>query len=126
MISFFRKYFIASWIWLIIVTTLSTLPGTYFPEVNILNFDKVVHLFMYFTFVSVLLWSMYINNWKNAALKAFSIATLYSILMEIIQGTICIRRSFDIFDIISNTIGAALAALLIHFWFQKKFPFTIK
>ncbi|MFM2048032.1 MAG: hypothetical protein RI955_578 [Bacteroidota bacterium] len=125
MIITLRKYFILSWLWLAIVTLLSTLPGPYFPKINIINFDKAVHFIMYFCFVSVLLWSMYFNNWKTAAFKAFVIATLYSILMEIIQGTICIRRSFDVYDIVANTIGALVAAILIDKLLKNYFPFTI-
>jgi VanZ family protein len=126
MILYLRKYFILSWLWLIIVTILSTLPGPYFPKINILNFDKAVHLFMYFAFVSVLLWSMYFNSWKHPNIKAFLIATIYSIIMEIVQGTICIRRSFDIYDIIANTIGALMATLLIKYYLKSFYPFTIK
>jgi VanZ family protein len=126
MIDVLRKYFILSWLWFIIVTILSTLPGPYFPKINILNLDKAVHMFMYFTFVSILLWSMYFNSIKKAALKAFLMATIYSIIMEIIQGTVCIRRSFDWYDIIANTIGALMAALLIEKLLKNYFPFTIK
>jgi VanZ family protein len=68
---------------------------------------------------------MYFHNWKIAASKAFVIATLYSILMEIIQGTICIRRSFDVYDIVANAIGALVAALLIDKLLKNYFPFTI-
>ena len=81
---------------------------------------------MYFTFVSVLLLSMYYNNWKTPNLKAFLIATIYSIIMEIVQGTICIRRSFDMYDIIANTIGALMATLLIKYYLKSFFPFTLK
>jgi glycopeptide antibiotics resistance protein len=54
---------------------------------------------------------------------AFSI--IYSILIEIIQGNWCINRSFDLFDILANSIGAIAASLLIEFKFKNTRLFAI-
>jgi hypothetical protein len=125
MLIFFRKFFIVSITWFCVVTILSVMPGNYFPKVNVINFDKVVHFILYFTCVTALLWSMYFHNITNAYLKAMAFSIIYSILIEIIHGNWCINRSFDLFDILANSIGAIAASLLIEFKFKNTRLFAI-
>jgi VanZ family protein len=118
---FLRKNFILAWCWAIAVFILSTMPTKMFPHVGVSNADKVVHFAMYFSFVVCLLWSMYFNNWKYAALKSFLIAALFGISMEIIQLLTfhIVHRYFEWWDVVSNTLGAFFAAIVLHLYFGK-------
>lgn len=73
------------------------------------HIDKVVHFLMFF-FMAILL---YLSFRLNKILY-FAIPTLTGILIEILQHTTNTGRTFDIWDIVANTIGALLAFLFIR------------
>jgi VanZ family protein len=81
---------------------------------------------MYFAFVIFMLWSFYLKPFKFIELKVFLIATIYSVLIEICQGTICINRSFDLYDIIANTIGAGFGVLITFYFLKSNYLFSVK
>ena len=124
----FRKKFVPAIIWATIVFVLSTLPGMVFPKVGVSNADKAVHFTMYFIFVVCLLWSMYFNEWKNAAIKAFLIAALFGFSMEIIQllTNSYLHRYFEWWDVAANSFGALMAAIIVELFLKGKFIFKVK
>lgn len=85
--------------------------------------DKVLHAFFYFVFT--LLWSLGLKTVKvsNPVARrgiAFAIAVGYGILMEIFQWSMENNRSAEAYDALANSIGAALAVLVLWQYQKKK------
>ena len=109
--------------WTFIVLTGSLIPGNSIPKLNWDSFfqlDKLVHLCFYFVMCILMYLSMvredFMSLWRPQAL-IFSVlfAVGIGILIEILQSNLNTGRYFDIFDILANMIGAAIAAAVIHF-----------
>lgn len=109
----FRKPYLPAFIWLIIVTALSVMPGVPLPKFNLFSADKLGHAGAY----AVLAWLMF-RGFKTANGRAangpeilviFALAAGYGVFMEFIQGTFFPTRFFEVDDMIANAIGAALA-----------------
>jgi glycopeptide antibiotics resistance protein len=90
---------------------------------SLLQIDKVIHLTLYFFFV--LFWALSIPHTKWNTLALLATGILYGILIEVLQGAMHLGRSYDIDDIIANTVGAILGALCIGF-VKRKMPFIKK
>jgi VanZ family protein len=86
------------------------------PKINIEEFDKVVHAFFHFVFVT--LWFLFFNKKLNSVNSfqplaiSFVFSLVFGIIIEILQYYTT-TRSADIFDVLANTIGALLATLFI-------------
>ena len=86
------------------------------PDVN--NSDKLAHFVAYFVFV--LIWSAYfvftsLQLPKVIAFYSFIIAFVFGLLMEIMQFTLTSYRSFDLLDVLANTLGGFCGAILVVF-----------
>jgi VanZ family protein len=113
----FRLYAIG---WLVICTVLLCLPGSAFPKENWLNkiwFDKWVHIGLFS--VLVFFWCLAISAEKkffNSVQQLFVWIALggcvYGIAMEYVQKYFIPNRSFDIGDIIADTIGSIVGLLV--------------
>jgi VanZ family protein len=100
----------------LVVTYLSLANSSTFDEVDLLklpDFDKVVHLGMYFflTLVILIEHRFKLITGKSVFIVAL-IAAAYGILMEVIQ-MFTLTRSGDVLDAIADLAGVALAIL---FW----------
>jgi VanZ family protein len=112
--------FLPAFLWLIITFILLVLPGSDIPEAplfNIIYFDKWVHIGLFG--VLMLLWGY--PFFKTNSPSAFSFlliavcVVLYGIIMEFVQKFFVFERSFDLFDILADSLGCLLALwLLIH------------
>lgn len=83
--------------------------------------DKVLHGVFYFVFT--LFWFLFFRNTrhgKNLKLKVFLFAVAYGIMIEICQGLFTTERSADVFDVVANTTGSALAILVLWLADNKK------
>ncbi len=113
-------------LWTIVIFILLALPGSMIPsEANfsISNFDKYVHICIFFLFV--LLWSFYFAARREEDKKIrrrffliFIIACLYGTAMEYVQKYFIPNRDFDLYDILSDVIGSFagyIVASLIFF-----------
>jgi VanZ like protein len=105
--------------WFIIATVLFTLPGTAFPSEDWLDkiwFDKWVHIGIFALLVVLwcLAWkSLKQNKESSADLKRafWTIAIIfiaYGVAIEFIQKYFIPFRSFDVTDMIADTIGSSL------------------
>ncbi|MDR9398004.1 VanZ family protein [Salibacter sp.] len=92
------------------IAVLSMFPGGQTPKVSIEGLDKIIHFIMYF----VLMWFLIQANIKQVIIpklkgRAILISTivtvLYGVVIEIIQGTVLVGRSFEWFDILANVTG---------------------
>lgn len=88
------------------------------PKVGLQNADKYVHFTFHFVFV--VLWFLYFNTKtesrinQNAILKVFLMSFIFGFLIEIAQFLFTKTRGYDLLDVLANTIGAFVAALLIR------------
>lgn len=83
------------------------------PFLNIPYFDKIAHFLMYFGLMSVILFEHRNEIIGRAQLGLIAlIPFIYGILMEILQLTVAANRSGNIFDVVANSAGIIIAALL--------------
>lgn len=83
------------------------------PFLNIPHFDKIAHFLMYFGLMSVIVFEHKneINGRTQLSLVAL-IPFIYGILMEILQLTIAATRSGNFYDVLANSAGIIVSALL--------------
>jgi VanZ family protein len=89
------------------------------PLVDIPDFDKVVHLGMYFGLMSVII----LENRKTIKSTVILfliglIPLLYGILMEILQSMLTITRSGSFSDAIADAAGVLLS-ILLWIWIKR-------
>lgn len=111
------KYHIPLSIWVIITLYLSLTPGDELPEINLWQFDKVLH-FGFYALMSVFArWSWFQQyNLHKLRLKVkiilFAAISIFSIVIEILQGELINGRYFDIFDILANLLGTIIGLII--------------
>lgn len=91
---------------LIIVAVL--IPGSKIPDVQVVGFDKLVHLCMFGTWA--LAWR-YDFRIHYRPFVAFSVGFAFSVLTEFLQ-VFAEGRTFDGWDIMADGIGLALGLLV--------------
>jgi len=96
------------------------------PFINVPNFDKVVHLGMYFGLMSVII----LENRKTIKSRGHLyliglIPLLYGILMEILQATLTLTRSGSFYDALADAAGVFLS-ILLWLWLKPKIEQIIK
>jgi VanZ family protein len=80
---------------------------------NIPYFDKIAHVCMYFSLMSVIiLESGKIARRNRSLLKLAFFPFFYGILMEFLQGTITTTRSASPYDVVFNTLGIIVSILI--------------
>lgn len=105
---------------LIIVTFLFCLPGNDIPRINLFNnihFDKLAHigLFSILVFLWILPPQARISDKqkiKNVPLWIAVAFVFYGVFIEFIQLNFVPNRSFDLFDILANTVGCAFGGFV--------------
>jgi VanZ family protein len=91
------------------------------PKVNLNYGDKIFHFLAYG--LLCLLWSIVFSlqnpqSLNKAIIKAIIIATIFGILLEVLQGTLTAHRSLDVYDAIANSLGAITVGSLL--WVKAK------
>lgn len=87
--------------------------------VKIKNIDKLAHLGFHFGFT--FLWFLYFicqkksTNYFKIAILLFALSVAYGILIEWAQDYFTVTRKADIFDVISNVIGAFLGVFTVYY-----------
>jgi VanZ family protein len=102
-----------SLLYTVALTTLSLLSSNDLPEIEAEYADKIFHTIAYA--LLSLLWYLTIKSYKIA--KAWfivaSLAVIYGIIIEVIQGTLTEARTLDVYDILANCIGVGLISSII-------------
>ena len=83
--------------------------------------DKYLHGIFYFVFT--VFWVLFFKSWpqiKRPLLTGFMFAVLYGITIEVCQGVFTTGRSADVVDALANTVGAALAVVVLKLLSNKK------
>lgn len=110
----FLRYNLPAILWAVVIFILCAIPGDDLPTTpffNIPHFDKMVHAFLYAVLEYLLMFGFTKQYYSNKILKcALGMSLIlnisYGAVIEILQGTIFIERSTDIFDIMANASGA--------------------
>jgi VanZ family protein len=107
----------------LIILYLSLTPGDSFNKISIFNFphfDKFVHLLMYFTLMSVLIFEnrRLVKNIQEMIRMAV-IPLTYSIIIEILQSLFTSTRAGSLYDVVFNLAGITIALII---WLKVK-PF---
>lgn len=121
-------HFIPAVIWLIISIILLTLPGNDLPHngiFNLPNFDKLVHFGMFFLLSVFFCFPFSKPGEKSSAITAvfYKVAffvIIYGIVMEFVQKFFAVQRSFDIIDILFDTLGSLAGMVAIRRYTFKK------
>ena len=112
----------------LIICYLSLKSSGSFDKFRVFNFphiDKLVHLCMYFGFMSVIIFETFIIGKKRYSIIALALIPLFfGIIMELLQGLLTTTRSADVYDAMFNTLGVLLSIafwLIIKSVYRKKF-----
>ena len=70
------------------------------------EFDKLAHGFAYFCFATSVFVALNLD-WKLETAKKWTIISSFSLglLLEIVQGSLLSNRSFEVYDLLANTLG---------------------
>jgi VanZ family protein len=120
------KLYKYAYLWAILATLLCGTNGHNIPQfsfTNLFGIDKLAHMLLFGTetfLIAVITKKIY--AYKNSFLiifPAFLIGAVFGIIIEILQATVFTNRSFDYLDMLANTIGCALAWLILIWKFNK-------
>ncbi|RBL93176.1 VanZ family protein [Chitinophaga flava] len=112
------KYFLPATLWIILILILCTLPGKDIPTNSFLeriHFDKFVHFGLFGGIVLFLSMGVY---WHKKHISAFTlllfvvVAAVYGFVIELIQKYWAVGRSFDLYDVLADTLGAAAGVIV--------------
>lgn len=106
------RYFAPAILWIIMIMVLCTLPNKDIPSNSFfeeIHFDKFVHFGLFGGIVLFLSLGIY---WQKKYISPLTLSILvivsasYGLAIEFIQKYWCIGRSFDIYDVVADTLGA--------------------
>lgn len=112
---------VVAYVWTCLVVIGSSIPGGSTPSISafdVPHFDKLVHFIMYFGIV--FLWSAKNDQvGKNDLVKIFLGSICLGILMEVLQNSVFVDRSFEFLDIIANIMGSIMGLIIFYKFFKK-------
>src|SRR5437868_246664 len=101
-------------LWLLLMNFLFFLPGSALPKEDWLDrifFDKWVHIGLFA--VLIFLWrSAFTWTFTKYNLVLIFSALLYGLLVEFIQRQWVPNRSFDLYDVLADTIGSIIGLIV--------------
>ncbi|NLR61518.1 VanZ family protein [Chitinophaga polysaccharea] len=106
------KYYLPATVWIILILIVCTLPGNDIPTNSFfekVHFDKIVHFGLFggvvlFLSLGIYQQKRYIS--PATLIMLVIIAAAYGLAIEFIQKYWAIGRSFDIYDVVADTLGA--------------------
>jgi len=117
-VSFFaaHKYIVYALFTFITLCTLfiTLTPTRGFPEVSLLEYDKLGHFLMFFGWTFMLGFSLIIRNNKLAPLfRIFIAGVIFGISIEIAQELLPFGRNASFWDVVADTAGSFVAVMLL-------------
>lgn len=113
-----KNRYLPAIIWALLILTLSALPKSNVPKIELPYIDKVVHFCMYFGLSWLLCLGYFIkynNNLKFIILFTIMLlSSVFGIKMELIQFKLNIGRSMEFNDIVANSFGAFFGVLIFN------------
>jgi VanZ family protein len=106
-------------LWAIIIMILSAAPGRTVPEVPVWNFDKLVHIAMYWALALFLYADLKrcpdpVRSDQKALSLAISLSIVYGGVIELLQNYAFVDRSGSWLDFLANGAGAILLAICVY------------
>ncbi len=97
------------------------------PSIDVPHLDKLVHFSFYFVFTVLGCLSFREIDRRNTPLKKvivklISLAVIYGIIIEILQGVATIDRDPDLLDVLANSLGALFGGFTVKYIFSGKTP----
>jgi VanZ family protein len=90
-------------------------PGKDLPKLHLFdNFDKVVHFIFFFVFAY--LWAVVGKSTFRILAITLLISIAYGTFIEYYQKNFVAGRSFDVWDIVADSLGALVAVLLLKYY----------
>jgi VanZ family protein len=112
-----KKWIVSAIVYTIALTTVSLMTLRNIPNLGISFGDKIFHFSAYFVLTFLWAFAFFYNyNFKKAKSiqYAFFISVTFGILIEVLQETLTTVRTLDVFDMLSNTVGALLAVFVLR------------
>lgn len=112
--------FLPAIIWAGVIMWLSAAPSQTLPDFNIISQDKIGHFAVYGLMTLLSSWGL--KRYQNQRLTilnlwaAAGVCAIYGGLMEVMQYTFFPGRTFDLVDMLANSIGCALCVLVFRKW----------
>lgn len=109
-------------LWTLFIASSCLLPASAFKKFtfdSLSQLDKLIHLILYVVFV--MLWALSLKRVLTIKEKLvlLLVSVAYGVLIEVLQSAMALGRSYDIDDIIANTVGCFLGILLMSFIARK-------
>ena len=82
---------------------------TWISKLKFKNEDKVIHFTLFFIFTFLFILSDFIRNKKLVLITPI----LLGVSIEILQFIMNLGRSFELLDIVANTLGAIIACYIL-------------
>jgi len=102
-------------LWTLMILVACLIPGRDVPSVNFPLADKWVHFIIFGGFSFLWLAVYQTTNFKKRLLL-FLLAVLLGYIVELLQGSgITSGRSYDMWDVLADSIGGALGVILFYF-----------
>jgi len=99
-------FFIAAYSIGVFIIFLSTAPSVALKGIPDFEIDKAAHAFAYFCFAMSVFVALNLD-WKLKTARKWTIISGFSLglLLEIVQGSLLSYRSFEVYDLLANTLG---------------------
>ena len=106
-------------LWSIFVLILCGIPGDKLPHDSWMDewmVDKIVHVGLY----AILLLLFLVESKGENVILGLCYGVLWGIFIEILQQFIFYKRSFDLLDMIANSVGCVIGVLVFFRFLFKK------
>lgn len=119
-----KLLFLLALLFTVSITVGSLISTSSIPKFKVAVSDKLIHSVSYF--ILMVLWFAFVIskykkvNYKVLLMITASLAFVYGIIIEVLQGVFTSSRTADIFDILANGMGIIFAAFLLIV-FQRNF-----
>jgi VanZ family protein len=120
----FLKYHFPFIAWLLIIFAESSMPAEFYPQVDIFNADKILHICIYgllglLCYISLIHVKSTNTFSENPLTWTLIITSLYGASDELHQWFVP-NRSCEFWDWLADAIGAIAAVLIIKYFLSKK------
>lgn len=119
------KYAIVAIVLLILISFVSLMPSNELPKTSFKNFDKIIHIIMYFILSSFMTLGFANLKHKSVLIMAIPIVLSFfcSFSIELLQEFATSSRFFEIIDILANGIGCLIAFFVMKKQFFNKLKY---
>ena len=111
-----KQVFLITVFYSLALATVCLIPLKKLPDIGVSFADKIFHSLTYVILAFLWFYSL-VFHFKTSKIKSIIYASIISIffgiIIEILQGTLTKTRQADFLDILANSLGVLLVALLL-------------